>query len=72
MSISYPRRVTGFHLDERGDWVADLECGHGYHMRHNPPWLIREWVLTREGRERFIGHILNCAKCEAIPENDCG
>jgi hypothetical protein len=58
------QRVTGFHEDEKGDWVADLSCGHGYHMRHNPPWLVREWVLTRAGREDFIGRFLNCLKCD--------
>lgn len=58
------QKVTGFHRDEQGDWVAELACGHGYHMRHDPPWLIREWVLTSEGREQFIGHILECPKCD--------
>jgi len=23
------RKIVGFHLDESGDWVAELECGHG-------------------------------------------
>ncbi|HYA38463.1 MAG TPA: DUF3565 domain-containing protein [Candidatus Methylomirabilis sp.] len=32
------RRIAGFHEDEHGDWVADLQCGHGQHMRHSPPW----------------------------------
>jgi hypothetical protein len=58
------QQVIGFHQDEQGDWVADLSCGHGYHLRHNPPWLVREWVQTREGRERFIGHTLECVKCD--------
>ena len=29
--------ILGFHLDEENDWVADLACGHGQHVRHNPP-----------------------------------
>ncbi|MGH8070993.1 MAG: DUF3565 domain-containing protein [Candidatus Entotheonellia bacterium] len=32
------RQIVGFHHDEVGDWVAALECGHGRHMRHKPPW----------------------------------
>jgi hypothetical protein len=24
----YERKINGFHLDDQGDWVADLECGH--------------------------------------------
>ena len=33
--------IIGFHLDEENDWVADLACGHGQHVRHNPPWQKR-------------------------------
>jgi hypothetical protein len=32
-----PRRIVGFHTDVEGDWVADLECGHTQHVRHDPP-----------------------------------
>ena len=31
------RQVTGFHQDEEGHWVAELECGHNQHVRHDPP-----------------------------------
>jgi hypothetical protein len=58
--------ITGFHQDEQEDWVADLSCGHGLHMRHNPPWLVREWVLTAAGRQAFIGRIVKCTKCLTI------
>ena len=55
--------VIAFHIDEEGDWIAHLACGHARHMRHNPPWLNREWVLTEEGRQNFLGQVLNCTKC---------
>jgi hypothetical protein len=58
--------ITGFHQDDEGYWVAELSCGHGVHMRDNAPWLRREWVLTAEGRQAFVGHMVNCAKCLAI------
>lgn len=58
------RKIVGFHQDERLDWVADLECGHGQHVRHNPPWMNRPWVVTPEGRERFLGFELDCKRCE--------
>jgi hypothetical protein len=58
------RIVVGFHQDERADWVADLECGHRRHMRHKPPWMVREWVLTEEGRGGFVGHKLDCGQCD--------
>jgi hypothetical protein len=57
------RKIVGFHQDDDGDWVADLECGHTQHVRHNPPWQIRPWVMTEEGRASRIGAQLACAKC---------
>jgi Protein of unknown function (DUF3565) len=57
------RAIIGFRQDERGDWIAELSCGHGVHMRHDPPWLVRDWVLTEEGRKRFIGRVVDCKKC---------
>jgi hypothetical protein len=58
------RRILGFHQDEQGDWVAELECGHSQHVRHNPPWTNRPWTLTAEGRAQKIGEILSCKRCE--------
>lgn len=58
------RKITGFHQDEHGDWVADLECSHGQHVRHNPPWNNRPWVMTPEGRARHLGQTLRCKKCD--------
>ncbi len=57
------RKITGFHQDERGDWVADLECGHTQHVRHQPPFHMRPWVLTPEGRQSRLGVELECVKC---------
>lgn len=58
------RKIVGFHQDERLDWVADLECGHGQHVRHNPPWMLRPWVITPEGRETWLGAELDCRRCD--------
>ena len=58
------RRITGFHQDEEQHWVAELECGHGQHVRHNPPWEVRPWVLTAEGRQARIGQRLDCKLCD--------
>lgn len=60
------RAMTGFHLDNESFWVAELECGHGQHMRHYPPWMERPWVLTAEGRQSRIGQILNCVRCDEL------
>ena len=44
----YERKIVGFHQDDQSNWVADLECGHTQHVRHNPPWMNRLWVMTDE------------------------
>jgi hypothetical protein len=58
------RRIVAFRLDAAGDWIAELECGHTIHVRHNPPWQSRPWVLTEEGRTRMLGATLACIRCE--------
>ncbi|MEQ9310798.1 MAG: DUF3565 domain-containing protein [Balneolaceae bacterium] len=47
------RSITGFHKDENNDWVAELECGHKQHVRHNPPWKLRAWVISESGRNEY-------------------
>jgi hypothetical protein len=56
--------ITGWHTDEVGDWVADLACGHGQHVRHQPPFRERPWVVTEEGRASWIGAELECVRCD--------
>jgi hypothetical protein len=52
------RAIESFYQDEEGHWAARLECGHRQHVRHDPPWMLREWVLTEVGRAERIGHLL--------------
>jgi hypothetical protein len=66
------RAIVGFDLDDAGDWVALLECGHRQHVRHRPPWQERPWVLTAEGREDRLGTTLNCVLCDAEDELEEG
>jgi hypothetical protein len=61
-------RITGYHQDEQGDWVTDLACGHGQHVRHQPPLTVRPWGVTAEGRTRHLGTTLNCKRCEDVRE----
>jgi hypothetical protein len=58
------RRIVGFHLDDERHWVAELDCGHNQHVRHDPPWTRRDWVTTTEGRAAAIGRGLECVKCD--------
>lgn len=61
------RAITGFSLDAEGHWVAHLSCGHRQHVRHRPPWELRPWVLTEQGRREHVGVTLPCAPC-SMPE----
>jgi hypothetical protein len=54
------QKITGYHLDHEDHWVAELECGHGQHVRHDPPWQVRDWVVTH------FGSILNCVRCDEM------
>ena len=56
--------ITGWSCDEHGDWVAHLVCGHRQHVRHNPPFLERPWVLTAASRQSQIGRPLACPLCD--------
>ena len=56
--------IIGFHLDELEHWVADLACGHTQHVRHDPPWQNRPWVVTAQGRSEKMGFELNCVECD--------
>jgi hypothetical protein len=56
--------ITGYHTDLEGHWVAELACGHFQHVRHNPPWSERPWVITEAGRKGMLGFELDCRKCD--------
>lgn len=58
------RAITGFHRDEEQHWVAELACGHTQHVRHRPPWEMRPWVETEEGRATMLGRELACGYCD--------
>jgi hypothetical protein len=62
------RAVIGYEQDDEGHWVARLECGHGLHVRHDPPWMVREWVVTEAGRAARIGSVMECKRCESCNE----
>lgn len=64
------RTIAGFHADEAGDWVAELSCLHGQHVRHQPPFRQRQWVMTPAGRAERIGSEIDCPLCDRaeLPE----
>lgn len=58
-------RLLDFRQDEHGDWVAVLSCGHTQHLRHQPPWQNRAWVLDAEQRQAHVGEPFLCGWCAA-------
>ena len=62
--------IIGYHQDEEDDWVARLACGHFQHVRHNPPFINRPWVISAAGRNKMMGYNLPCKKCELGAEKD--
>lgn len=59
------RSIVGFDQDDEAHWVAELDCGHTRHVRHQPPFVLRPWTQSKEGREGFVGQPLRCLRCEA-------
>jgi ribose 5-phosphate isomerase B len=58
------RAITGYRQDADGAWIAELSCGHTQHVRHDPPWQIREWVLAEDSRHEHLGSPLECRLCD--------
>jgi hypothetical protein len=66
------KAILDFHQDEKADWVAELECGHNQHVRHDPPWQNRPWTSTEAGRASVVGRLLDCKKCDnGEPKDNC-
>lgn len=66
------QKICAYHQDAAFDWVAELECGHYQHVRHNPPWANRPWVETEKGRISKLGLQLECNKCnQGAPKDTC-
>ncbi|MHA3734847.1 DUF3565 domain-containing protein [Pseudomonas sp. Eth.TT006] len=62
--------LEGFHQDADGHWVVELSCGHTQHLRHQPPWQSRAWVLDPAQRIEKIGQPFACGWCAQGPVSD--
>lgn len=58
------RAMLSFQKDAEGHWLARLSCGHTQHVRHQPPFTLRPWTLSEEGRAARIGQELDCPLCD--------
>lgn len=68
--VAVERAIAGYHQDDEGDWVAELSCGHGQHVRHRPPFQLRAWVTDDEGRAARLGTLLDCPLCDRAEAPD--
>lgn len=64
------QKIVGYDKDDDGDWRAKLDCGHYQHVRHQPPLITREWVLSEQGRASRLGAELECKKCDEAKPAD--
>jgi len=62
--------ITRFNQDELGDRVAELACDHAQHVRHKPPWQNSPWVMSKDGRNKMIGQLLECRLCDRLMNGD--
>ncbi|MDR9750091.1 DUF3565 domain-containing protein [Pseudomonas sp. SZMC_28357] len=69
-TMSKASTIDGFHQDEDGHWVVELSCGHTQHLRHQPPWQSRAWVLDPTQRLEKIGQPFACGWCAQGPVSD--
>ena len=56
--------IVSYHKGDEDHWVANLSCGHSQHVRHRPPWEIRNWVTSQQGRDAMLGYNLDSKLCE--------
>ncbi|MEO7573472.1 MAG: DUF3565 domain-containing protein [Acidimicrobiales bacterium] len=58
--------VLRFAQDDVGDWVAELDCLHRQHVRHDPPFWSAPWVLDTLARTRRVGTPFDCVLCDRL------
>jgi len=70
MSTLQSPTILDFRQDEDRHWIAVLSCGHTQHLRHQPPWQSRAWVLDPVQRAKKIGQPFDCGWCAGKLERD--
>lgn len=60
------RQIQTFDQDDVGDWRAILDCGHGRHFRHQPPFFHCAWVESAAGRSEKVGMAVDCPRCDRL------
>ena len=58
------REIVDFRRDAEGQWIAELSCGHSQHVRHEPPFQVRPWVLDEASRKARLGTQRDCPLCD--------
>lgn len=57
------RSMLAIELDEGGEWIAWLDCGHRRHLRHRPPLSSMPWLLDAAARAARVGQRIECGRC---------
>lgn len=58
------RRILGFFQEAPNEWVVSLDCGHRRHLRHEPPRETRPELCEPEARQKLLGELIDCGRCQ--------
>jgi hypothetical protein len=50
-------------LTRRGTGLQNSSAATLSTVRHDPPWQVRPWIRTQEGRAAMVGTNLDCWRC---------
>ena len=65
------RFIIGFHEDDEHHWVAELDCGHNQHVRHDPSWSVAPGsLLPREGKRLWEEYFIAKNAMQVRPRID--
>lgn len=56
-------KILAYHKNDRGRWVAELDCGHHRPVRDRNPFQKRKWVVTDRGQLTRLGDTMACWLC---------
>lgn len=63
-AVAVKRTIVTFEADDAGDWVAQLDCLHRQHVRHDPPFRSAPWIADDQARAQRLGTALDCPLCD--------
>jgi hypothetical protein len=58
------RAFSGFHSDDRSDFIAEISCSHHRHVRRRSSIEVRPWVLDPESGRSRVENARSCPLCD--------